>query len=133
MIELIKKYKQFILYAVFGVLTTLVNVAVYWLLAHLCSLSTLPSTILAWLAAVAFAYITNRIWVFESKAETKKEILREVLSFFGCRLATGVLDWAWMLIFVDILHINDLLMKLVANIIVIILNFVASKLFIFKK
>lgn len=84
-------------------------------------------------AAVAFAYITNRKWVFDSKATGAKEITREVVSFFLCRLATGVLDWAWMLLFVNILHFNDVLMKAVANIIVILANYIFSKLVIFKK
>ena len=131
--NLLIKYKQFIAYAVFGALTTVVNMAVYWLLAHPLHLDTMASTIIAWFAAVAFAYITNRKWVFDSKATGAKEITREVVSFFLCRLATGVLDWAWMLLFVNILHFNDVLMKAVANIIVILANYIFSKLVIFKK
>lgn len=131
--EHLVKYKQFLLYAVFGVLTTLVNMVAYWVFAYPCGIPTVPSTVLAWVAAVAFAYFTNRLWVFESKAKGAKEILKEAAAFFGCRLATGVLDWAWMFLFVDCLHVNDMLMKLTANVIVIILNFIASKLLIFKK
>lgn len=133
MLQLLNKYKDFILYAIFGVLTTLVNVVVYWLLAHPLGLGTMISTVVAWIAAVLFAYVTNRKWVFHSDAHTTKEIAKEIASFFACRLATGAVDWACMLVFVDILHFHDVLIKVLANILVIILNYVASKLIIFRK
>ena len=133
MFELIKKYKSILLYLIFGVLTTLVNVVSYWLCSHICSLSTMVSTIIAWILAVLFAYVTNRKWVFESEAATKQEIIKECLAFFSARLATGVVDWLCMFVCVDILQLNDIIIKLAANILVIILNYVASKLIIFKK
>ena len=126
--KLYEKYKDIIPYAVFGVLTTLVNIAVYWLMAHPLGLGVMPSTIIAWIAAVLFAYITNRKWVFHSEANTRNEIIKEIISFFACRLATGVVDWACMFIFVDVLHLNDVVIKTAANILVIILNYIASKL-----
>ena len=131
--RLIEKYKDIIPYAFFGVLTTIVNMVVYWLAAHPLALSVMVSTVLAWVAAVLFAYVTNRKWVFHSQAEGAQEIVREVVSFFACRLATGVVDWACMFIFVDLLHFNDVIIKAGANVLVIILNYVASKLLIFKK
>ena len=131
--KLYEKYKDIIPYAVFGVLTTLVNIAVYWLMANPLGLGVMPSTIIAWIAAVLFAYITNRKWVFHSEANTRNEIIKEIISFFACRLATGVVDWACMFIFVDVLHLNDVVIKTAANILVIILNYIASKLIIFKK
>lgn len=130
---LYQKYKDIIPYGVFGVLTTLVNVAVYWLMAHLANLPTMPSTMIAWVAAVLFAYITNRKWVFHSEAHTRDEIIKEVGSFFACRLATGVVDWLCMLVFVDVLQFNDVAVKAIANILVIILNYIASKAVIFKR
>ena len=93
----------------------------------------MPANVLAWVAAVLFAYLTNRKWVFHSQASTRQEISREITSFFGCRLATGVLDWVLMFVCVDLLHFNDMLIKLLANVMVVILNFVASKRIIFKK
>lgn len=129
---LCRKYKDIILYGIFGVTTTLVNVAVYWFVAHPIGLSTLPSTIIAWIMAVFFAYITNRKWVFHSEAHTRDEIMKEVVSFFSCRIATGAVDWGCMLLFVDVFQFNDVVIKMGANIIVIILNYVASKLIIFK-
>lgn len=132
MVQLIKKHKQFILYAVFGVLTTIVNTVSYWLLNHTLHIGTILSTILAWLLAVALAYITNRKLVFNSQAEGAKQILIEILEFFSCRIATGVLDVCIMYMFVDCLGINDLIIKLASNILVIIVNFIASKAIIFK-
>ena len=127
------KYKDIISYLFFGVCTTLVNVLSYWICAHPLKLNTMVSTIIAWILAVLFAYLTNRKWVFHSNATSVQEITREILSFFGCRLATGVLDWACMFIFVQLLAWNDVIVKFGANVLVIILNYVASKLFIFKK
>ena len=127
------KYKDLIPYAFFGVCTTLVNVISYWFFAHVLRQGVMLSTIFAWILAVLFAYVTNRRWVFHSEAKTSKEILKEIISFFGCRLATGILDWACMFIFVKRLEWNDVVIKIVANILVIIINYIASKFVIFKK
>lgn len=128
-----EKSKDMIFYIIFGLLTTGVNIVSYWVFAHIFSMKTMPSTLTAWTAAVMFAYLTNRKWVFHSKAQNVCAILREIFSFFLCRLLTGVVDWACMFLFVEWLHMNDVLIKIIANIIVIILNYVASKYVIFKK
>lgn len=135
MLELLKKYKHIILYLLFGVLTTLVNVVVYWICSHIIALSTMTSTIIAWILAVLFAYLTNRKLVFDSDAASKQDVIKECLSFFLARLATGVVDWMCMFIFVDVLMLNeiDMIIKLAANILVIILNYVASKMIVFRK
>lgn len=129
---LYEKYKDIVPYAVFGVLTTVVNIAAYWVSAHLINLGVMCSTMIAWFLAVLFAYITNRKWVFHSEETTLSGIRKEVLSFFTCRFATGVVDWLCMFIFVDMIGLNDVVIKTLANIAVIILNYVASKLVIFK-
>lgn len=133
LMQLIKKYKDILLYGIFGVLTTVVNIVTYWVAAHPLGLSVMVSTVIAWIVAVLFAYVTNRKWVFHSQAEGTKEIVQEIASFFTCRLATGVVDWTCMFIFVDLLYFNDVIIKAAANVLVIILNYVASKLVIFKK
>lgn len=130
--KIYKKYKDIIPYAIFGVLTTLVNIVVYWLMAHPLGMGVMISTIFAWIGAVLFAYLTNRKWVFHSEATTVFEIVKEIISFFTCRLATGIVDWLCMFIFVDMLHFNDVMIKFTANVVVIVLNYVASKLIIFK-
>ena len=131
--KLFVKYKDIISYLFFGVCTTVVNIVAYWACAHIAHLSTVVSTSIAWVVAVAFAYITNRLWVFHSKAKGKKAILREICAFTACRLLTGFLDVAIMYIFVDRLHCPDLVIKIISNIIVIIANYIASKLVIFSE
>jgi len=129
-IELFNKYKMPILYLFFGGLTTFINIFVYFICYNIFNLSNVSSNIVAWIIAVIFAFITNKIYVFESKS---KSILYELSAFLACRLGTGVLDLGIMYLTVDILKWNALLMKIISNIIVIVLNFVFSKLVIFKK
>lgn len=128
-----EEIKEIVAYLVFGVLTTLVNIVVYWLCAHPLGIKTVPSSVIAWIASVLFAYITNRIWVFHSETTGKSGIIREVAYFFACRLATGVVDWVFMYVTVDLLGFNDVIMKIIANVVVVILNYIASKLLIFRK
>lgn len=131
--KLYEKYKDIIPYAIFGILTTLVNIVVYWICAHPFGMLVMPSTIVAWILAVLFAYLTNRKWVFHSEAKTNVAVMTEIISFFSCRLVTGIVDWICMYVFVDLLYWNDVVIKTGANILVIILNYVASKFLIFKK
>ena len=131
--ELLRRYKSQLLYLFFGGCTTLVNVVVYGLCAHAANLSTTLSIAIAWAVSVLFAYLTNRTWVFESQARTASDILREMGSFFLGRVATGVLDWAIMYICVDRLGLPDMPIKLLSNVVVIVLNYVISKLIIFAK
>ena len=126
------KYKDVILYLVFGVFTTVVNIVSYWVCAHVFGMSVMASTVIAWALAVFFAYVTNRTMVFHSSATEKGEILKENGSFFACRLGTGVVDWVIMFVFVNVLHFNDMIVKIAANFIVIVLNYVLSKFVIFK-
>ena len=131
--ELYKKYKEIIMYLIFGGLTTLVNIVAYFILARLLNIETVASTIIALIVSILFAYITNKIFVFESKTHNKKDLLREMISFFACRALSGVMDVAIMYVTVDLWHFNDIIMKIISNIIVIIVNYVFSKLIIFKK
>lgn len=131
--KLYEQYKDLIPYAFFGVCTTLVNIAVYWVCAHLLGMAVVPGTMVAWVVAVLFAYLTNRKWVFHSEASSRGEIGREIAAFYACRIATGIVDWAGMYIFVDLLGWNDFVMKIAMNLLVIILNYAASRLLIFKK
>lgn len=131
--NLLEKYQDIICYLFFGGCTTIVNVVVYWVLAHPLECGTLPSTIAAWAVAVTFAYLTNRKWVFHSQSKDIGGILKEIISFFLCRIVTGIIDWSSMWIFVDLIGIHDVVMKFLANMIVIILNFLASKCIIFRQ
>lgn len=130
---LLRKYKELILYVFFGALTTLVNWGMYWLLNDVVHIHYLWATAIAYISSVLFAYVTNRIWVFESKVRGVKGILTEMGKFFLSRGATFLLDLLCMYIGVDLLRVNDKLMKLLSNVIVIVVNFVLSKVFIFRK
>ena len=129
---LFAKYREMILYLFFGGCTTLVNIVSYYICSRI-GMGTAVSTVIAWVLSVLFAYVTNRKYVFESRAFGFVPILKETAGFFLCRLATGLLDLAIMVVFVDFLHFNDMIIKILSNIIVIVLNYVASKLLIFRK
>ena len=133
MMDLFRKYRSLILYAVFGALTTLVNMASYWLCFNVLGIPNVPSTAIAWVLAVCFAFITNKLWVFDSPSFDMKIMAHEVPSFFGARLATGLLDVLVMYLAVDVMKWNSTLWKLISNVIVIVLNYIASKLVIFRK
>lgn len=130
--DVLRNNKQFLLYLFFGVCTTAINTACYWLLYNVLKLSNIISTILAWLIAVVFAFVINKIYVFESKQLNSTECIKEAVSFFGCRVITGVLDVLIMAIAIDLLQWNALLWKLISNILVTIINYIASKYLIFK-
>jgi putative flippase GtrA len=131
--KLIIKYKEILLYLFFGGCTTLVNIIAYVLGTRLFGLKVMESTVLAWFLAVLFAYLTNRRYVFKSSSTSIKAVFIEAAAFYGCRLLTGFIDFGMMYIFVGLLFWNDLLIKIISNLIVIISNYAASRLFIFKK
>ena len=126
------KYKEALLYLFFGVLTTLVNIVTYYLFFDLFNVANVTSTVVAQFFAIIFAYVTNKLWVFNSKSWQFKTISFEIFSFFGCRLASAAFDVIFMWVSVDILSLWPILMKVVANVIVVVLNYFASKLLIFK-
>ena len=128
------EYKEIINYLIFGVLSTVVNFASYFIFAKLFHIDEVVSSGLSWFCAVLFAYITNKIFVFESKTETVKEFIKEMMSFFACRVLSGILcDVGTFALMVKVLNINDIIAKIVTQIMVVILNYVLSKLVIFKK
>lgn len=131
--DLMKKYRSFILYAVFGVFTTAVNLIVYHLCYYQAGMSNTLSNIFAWIMAVTFAYLTNKSWVFDSRSWAWPVLRKEIPAFVSCRLATGIMDLIIMYVCVDILNWHAMLMKFVSNVLVILLNYIFSKLVIFKK
>ena len=131
--ELFAKYKEQILYVFFGGLTTLINWGAYALCYNVLGVSNVPSVIIAWILGVAFAFVTNKIWVFESRSFDTKTVMRELWTFVAARLATGLLDLGIMYLAVDVLGGNGNVWKLISNVIVIILNYVFSKLIVFRK
>ena len=101
MSELLQKSKPIILYGIFGILTTLVNVAVYYLFYERVGLSNLTSTVVAWFFVVLFAFVTNKIFVFDSKSWKYQMVVSDVLKFFGCRLGNGCIEVGMMVLFVE--------------------------------
>lgn len=92
----------------------------------------MPSSVIAWFFSVLFAYMTNKKWVFHSEATTSLETIKEFFSFLGCRMATGIVDWVCMFVFVLLIGFNDVFIKFEANVLVIVLNYIASKWIVFK-
>ena len=131
--EIYIKYKEFILYIVFGILTTVVSISSYYVCSEILNIHYLVSNIISWVLSVIFAYFTNRVWVFESKSENISDILKEMFTFVNCRLLSGVIDMATMFVLVGAMHINDMYAKIFTQFIVVILNYVLSKLIVFKK
>lgn len=127
-----ERFKEIILYLIFGVLTTAVNIVVYFICSRFLHLEVLSSNIIAWLLSVLFAYFTNRKFVFKSKAEEISTIFKECINFFLGRLGTGILDTVIMFVSVDLLAFKDVVMKVLSNIIVIVLNYLISKLLVFR-
>ena len=132
LISLAKKYKDILLYLIFGVLTTLVNYAVYLPLYNYAGISAAISNGAAWIVAVAFAFLTNKPLVFGSRDWSAKTLLPELGKFLGCRIGSGLLETAILFLTVDLLHWNGNLWKILTSVLVVILNYVASKLLVFK-
>ena len=133
--DLFNKYKEVIMYLIFGVLTTVVSLVSYYLLTITVlnpeiGLQLQIANILSWILSVAFAYITNRKYVFESKSNN---YVKEITSFVGGRVATLLMDMLIMFVFVTLLKFNDKIFKLVSQVVVIVANYIISKIFVFKK
>lgn len=133
-VDLFNKYKEVIMYLIFGVLTTVVSLVTYYALTLTIlnpnsALQLQLANIISWIVSVAFAYVTNRKFVFESKSE---DIVKELSSFVGGRILTLLMDMAIMFIFVTVLHFNDKIFKIVSQVVVIVANYIISKLFVFK-
>ncbi len=149
--NLLKKYKEIISYIIFGLLTTVVSWGSYTVFANVCGLSVFVSNLLSWICAVVFAFITNKLWVFESKSWKPAVIVKESISFVSSRAITGVLEVAGvpllaklgfdsffygivekMGITIGLFFTEGIYSKLAFSVIVVIVNYVFSKLFIFK-
>ncbi|WP_078543715.1 GtrA family protein [Litchfieldia alkalitelluris] len=125
-----RKHKEVINYLVFGVLTTAINIITYTFLAKGLDIDYKISTTIAWFISVLFAYITNKRYVFGVNSTS---VTKELVSFFGFRWLSYVLDILMMIFLVYVLQADDLVAKLIANVFVVIFNYIASKYYIFNK
>lgn len=131
--EILKKHGDILSYLFFGVLTTAVNYVVYLPCYNLLGLSAAVSNVIAWVGAVAFAYVTNKPFVFKSHDWSAQTVVPELAKFVGCRVGSGVLETAIIFLTVDCLSFDGNVMKLVTSVLVVILNYVGSKLLVFRK
>lgn len=130
---LVVKYWDIVSYLFFGVCTTIVNYLIYIPCYNFLEMSATVSNMIAWVVAVAFAYVTNKPFVFKSNDWSAKVVLPELVKFVGCRVGSGVLETAIIFVTVDCLHWNGNVIKLVTSVLVVALNYVASKLLVFRK
>lgn len=131
--EFYEKYKELILYVFFGGCTTVVNYIIYLTCTRLLSVDVMIAQVYSWIGAVIFAYITNKVFVFEAKNTDTKSLIKEITSFLTARLFSLGADLAIMYVGVKLLFMNDLIVKTFAQVIVIILNYIFSKFIIFKE
>ena len=130
--DLYAKYKSILLYIFFGGLTTVVSIGSFIFFDDGMQMDPLVANILSWVCAVLFAYVTNRVWVFASKAKGM-QILKEMVTFFAGRLLTLGLEEILLLVFVTWLAFDSTLIKVLGQIVVLVLNYVISKLLVFRK
>ncbi len=131
--NLITKYWDIISYLFFGVLTTVVNYVVSLPLHYRLELSATVSNAIAWVVAVAFAYLTNKPFVFKSHDWSAKTVVPELMKFVSCRIASLLLEEVILFVSVDWLSGSFLVWKLVTSVLVVILNYIGSKLLVFTK
>ena len=129
--KILSKHREIILYIFFGGLTTLVSAVFYFLASWGLGASAWLSSIISWVFAVSFAFVTNKLFVFQSKQ--KEGAARQAVLFFVARLASLFINTAIMLIFVDLLAFNEPIVFVAGQVVVLIFNYIASKFLIFKK
>lgn len=127
-----KKHKSILLYLLFGGLSFFLNIGLFILLDK-AGLYELINNIICWVVCVLFQFWTNRIWVFDAKTESTSQFAKQLLDFFAGRIFTLIIEEAILLVFIEILSFNSLVVKIIGQIVVIVLNYVISKLLVFKK
>ncbi|MCR5566937.1 MAG: GtrA family protein [Clostridiales bacterium] len=127
-----RKHKEILLYLLFGTLSFLISVGTYALLTEIMHINILIANIFAWILSVLFAYITNHIWVFETNARTGKAILQEMGRFAFGRVFSLTVEEILLYVFITVMKLNSMVIKILATITVIILNYIISKKWIFK-
>jgi len=132
--SIIKKFlnAETISYLIFGVLTTIIDAAVFYLSNNILKIDYMISTVISWVVAVLFAYTTNKLFVFKSMSYDVITIIKEISAFFAARLFSLGFTLLFMFVTVEIMNIDEFISKLVSNVFVVIMNYFFSKLFIFK-
>ena len=132
-LNLYKKYEEIINYLIVGGFTTIVSLGSFALLIKVLNVNYLYANVISWILAVLFAYFTNKIFVFKSKRDKFSDNLKEVGKFFSSRIFTLIVDYALMILFIELFKIDEVISKLIVQIIILTLNYVLSKIIVFKK
>ena len=128
-----KKHKEMLLYLFFGGLTFVISVITYAFFNVSLGMNELVANIFSWILAVLFAFYTNRIWVFQARTNSIRDFLKQMISFCSGRIVTLIIEEVILFIFITNLHCGSMMVKIVAQIVVIILNYIISKLWVFNK
>ena len=133
LVNIYNRYREQVLYLVFGGVTTLISIITYAVFTELADINILIANILSWIISVAVAYATNKSVVFRSDKKGVAQVLTEALSFYAGRLLTLLIEEAILFVFIDLAKLPNMPVKIIAQIIIIVLNYIISKVFIFKK
>lgn len=131
--RMLKKYRELLLYGIVGVITTLLNMGVFWLFVHGLNIHYAISNVIAWLVAVIFAFFANKVFVFENHGWNADVVFHEALTFFLSRAASLGVDEGGMWLMISGLHCGKMVSKLIVNIVVILINYVLGKFWVFNK
>ena len=133
LLKIWKKHESVFVYLIFGVLTTLVNYIAYFLCYNLMQMSGVVSNAISWVVAVLFAFFTNKPFVFKSNDWSLPVTMQEFVRFVGCRVGSGLLETGIIFLTVDCMHWNGHVIKLACSVMVVIINYVASRFLVFVK
>jgi len=129
---LLTKYREIILYLIFGGLTTVVSFVVYYAILW-AGMHYLAAQVISWAAAVAFAFVVNKLFVFEDRDNSPRALLRQIGQFVSVRIASGVLETVLLWLLVDVILISENIAKIPVAVLTVVINYIASKLLIFRK
>ncbi|PRS02152.1 hypothetical protein C6W24_05860 [Bacillus atrophaeus] len=121
------------MYIIMGIFTTAVNISSFYILVEILNTDYKTATVIAWILSVLFAYITNKIYVFQQKTSDMRSLLRELTAFFSVRLLSLGIDLGMMILLVSQFHTNETLAKILDNVVIVVVNYIASKWLVFKK
>ncbi|GED01625.1 putative membrane protein YwcD [Bacillus atrophaeus] len=122
-----------IMYIIMGIFTTAVNISSFYILVEILDRDYKTATVIAWILSVLFAYITNKIYVFQQKTSDMRSLMRELTAFFSVRLLSLGIDLGMMILLVSQFHTNETLAKILDNVVIVVVNYIASKWLVFKK
>ena len=132
-LELLRKYQDVLSYLFFGVLTTVVNFLVYYPLTNLLGMNATLANVIAWAVSVAFAFVTNKPFVFKSHDWSASVVVQELTLFVGTRIGSGALETAMIFLLVDCLSLDGNIIKIAVSVLVVVINYIGSKLLVFRK